>query len=580
METNSKQPSSNKKYLEPTFHFIRKRILTGEDERVEKIMVSELVKKDQLLLSFPDFENFSEKGFEKSPVRSGKNTRFSEDGETLLADTIGYPRVDTMNQKDTEEPILLVSINPFVKISDDCMEATLILHPPVPGGFTPRPELLPELLEEAGILFGIDQHALQQAQKIISAGYNDYHNIPIAYGQTSEAGEDAYLKFAFEIGPIPGHLMKDGTIDFRERRIMIDVAKDELIATKIPAVPGIPGVNVLGREIEPEGGSELEIKISEDTAFYEKTGEVKATEDGILTVVNDCEIKVCAKQDIQGDINYDTGNINSGNCVTVHGAVQPGFKVLTGGDLEIGKEVMSATLKSGGNIVIKGGITGEKTSIKALGDVDIIFIEQGHIESGGNVVIRKQSYYSDISAKGDIRCQIGTTIVGGEIIAGGQLTVANVGSENGQPALLAAGVDFDRLKLQAELTEDLSRQQDEIIQWLQRHGGNTRPRKIKKMEARADKTKMKLLKLNLIPGTAQYSRVGALKKMATEENDSDVISTKAISIDKIYIDIHGTIFAGTELKIGNCRMLLQKNICNRRMKLKKNLKQIIATPLK
>ncbi len=580
MENNAGKPAKATKYLEPTLHFIRERIQIGEEDRVEKITVSELVKKNQPLLSFPDFEKFAEKGFEKSPVRSGKNTHFSEDGEILLADTIGYPRVDIMKQEENEEPILLISINPFVKISDNGMEATLILHPPVQEGFTPRNEPLPELLKEAGILFGIDQHALQQAQEIISEGDNDYHNIPIAHGQTSEPGKDAYLEFAFEIGPIAGQLLDDGTIDFRERKVMIGVTKGQLIATKIPAVSGTPGVNVLGQEIEPEGGNDLEIKISDDTEFKEESGEVKATEDGILTVVNDCEIKVCAKQDIQGDIDYNTGNIDSGNCVTVHGAVQPGFKVLTGGDLEIKKEVMSATLESGGNIVIKGGITGEKTRVKALGDVDIIFIEQGHIESGGNIVIRKQSYYSDISAKGDIRCPIGTAIIGGNIIAGGQLTVANVGSENGAPSLLAAGVDFERLKIQTELAQKLSRQQDEIIQWLQRYGGRTRSKKIKKMEAAIDETKMKLLKLNLIPGTAKYSRVGALKNEDSEENDSDIISTKAISIDKIHIDLHGTIFAGTELKIGNCRMLLKKNISNRRMKLKTNLKQIIATPLK
>lgn len=571
---------AKKKYLEPTLHFTRKRILVGTEERAEKVTVSELVKKKQPLLSFPDFKKFAERGFEKSPVRSGKHTHFSDDGETLLADIIGYPRVDIMEQGENEEPILLISINPFVKVSGDKMTATLLLHPPISTDFAIRKEPLPELLKEAGILFGIDQTALQEAQDLINQGYSDFHDIPIAYGQPSEPGEDAYLQFAFEIGPIAGQLMEDGTIDFRERRIMIGVTQDELLATKIPAVPGTPGMDVLGQEIEPDGGTELEIKIKHDVKFIKESGEIKATKDGILTVVNGCEIKVCSKQEIRGDIDYNTGNIESKNCVIVHGAVQPGFKVFTGGDLEIKKEVMSATLISEANIVIKGGITGQKTHIKALGDVDFKFIEQGHIESGGNVIMRKQSYYSDLSAKGAIRCQNATTIIGGNIVAGGSLAVANVGSPNGKPAFLAAGVDIERLNLQRELTETLVKQQNDIIQWLQRYGGSSRSKKVRKMEAAVDETKMKLLKLNLIPGTALYSRVGALKDTVHDEDSDDVIETKAIRIDKIFIDLRGTVFSGTELRIGNCKLLLKKTISKRRLKLNKNLKQIIATPIR
>lgn len=580
MEQGNEDTSLKKKYLEPTLHFTRKRILVGEGDTAEKIIISELVKKDQPLLSFPDFEKFAEKGFEKSPVRSGNNTHFSEDETTLLADTIGYPRIDVMEAEEGEEPTLLVSLIPLVKVSIDQMEATLILHPPVPNGFSPQSAPLPELLQEAGILFGIDQSALSQAQKIIQDGYNDFIDIPLAHGKPPEPGTDAYLHFELEIGPIAGRILDDGSIDFRERRIMIGVHEGELLATKIPAVSGTPGINVLGQELEPEGGKDIKVKVANDAAFSEESGEARATKDGILTVVKDSVIKVCSRQEIPGDVDYTTGHINSLNCVTIRGSVQPGFKVSTGGDLEIGKEVMSATISSEANVVIKGGITGKKTTIKAAGDVDIHFIEHGSIDSGGIVVIRKQSYYSNISAAGDIRCRPGTNVVGGSLVAGGQLSVANVGSENCEPALLGAGVDIERLTLQTELKQRIRQQQDEIIQWLQRYGGNSRSKKIRKMEAKVDETKMQLLKLNLIPGTGLYSRVGTSAEESNSDTDDQVIEAKALSIDKIHIDVSGTIFAGTELRIGNRSLILTKSVSNRRFKLNQNLKQIIAAPLK
>lgn len=573
-----------KKYLEPTLHFARKRILVGPEDRAEKVTVSELVQKGHPLLSFPEFAKFADRGFIKSPVRSGKYTHFSEDGETLLADTIGYPRVDIMDQGDEKEPILLLSLNPLVQISGDSMTATLCMHPPIAKDFALKKSPLPELLKEADILFGIDQAALQNAQDIISEGLNDYIDIPIAFGQESLPGEDAYLQFAFEIGPIAGQIMDDGSIDFRERRIMIGVCKDELLATKIPAIAGTPGMDVMGQEIEPDGGTELKISIKQDVKFFKESGEIRATKDGILTVVNGSEIKVCAKQEIRSDIDYNTGNIDSKNCVIIHGAIQPGFKVFTGGDLEIKKEVMSATLLSEANIIIKGGITGKKTHISAQGDVDFKFIEQGRIDSGGNAVMRKQSYYSDLLAKGAIRCKDSTTIIGGNIIAGRSLTVANVGSSNSTPAFLAAGVDFERLLLQRELSQALVTQQNDIIQWLQRYGGSARSKKIRTMEALVTETKMKLLKLNLIPGTGLYSRVGDQREqepdntpLDTEDADNESRPTR---IDKVFIDLRGTVFSGTELRIGNCKLLLKKTVTKRRLKLNKTLKQIIATTIR
>lgn len=581
MANNSENTITKKiKYLEPTFHFTRKRIPVGTEEKSEKLVISELVKPDQQLLSFPEFEKFKEKGFEKTPIRSGKNTHFSDDGEILLATIIGYPRIDIMTQKDNEEPVLLVSVTPLVKISDDKMKATLLLQPPISDKCSVRNEPLPELLKVAGIEFGIDQSALQNAQSIISEGYTDYTDIPIAEGQQSALGTDAYLKFAFEIGPIAGKRLEDGTIDFRERKIMIGVAKDTLLATKIAAVSGSPGINVLGEELEPEGGKDVDVKIKHDVAFNKENGEIRASKDGILTVVNDCEIKVCAKQVIHTDIDYNTGNIDSKSCVIVHGAVQPGFKVHTGGDLEIKKEVMSANILSEANVVIKGGITGKKTHITADGDIDFKFIEQGSMKSGGNIVMRKQSYYSNLSAKGAILCSEGTNIIGGEIIAGDSLTTAHVGSSNAKPAFLAAGIDYERLALQRELRKTLIDQEDEIIQWLQRYGGNRKSKKIRKMEAEVSETKLKLLKLNLIPGTGLYSRVGDLKgTLDTPPIDAEDDS-QGIQIEKIFIDLKGTIFAGTEVRIGNCKLIIKKNITKRRLKLNKKMKQIIATPIK
>ena len=567
------------KFIEPKLLFLEEKIRVGSEERSEEVSVTELVKKNQPILSWPDHKSSEQEDIKRRVVHSGRNTHFSDDGNTLIASTVGYPRTDTFKKENSDESILLVSVNPLVRISDDTMQATLSMHPATTSGFSLDSEILLELLAEANINYGVDEAALEKALDILDKGCDDFYDIPIATGLPSQAGTDETLQFAFEIGPIAGTELEDGSIDFRERKIMIGVSSDELLATRVEAVPGITGINVTGEEIEPEGGKELGVKIIDDTTYSEKTGEIRATKDGVLTVVNGAHIRVCSRQVIDGDINYETGNAESKNCITVQGSVQPCFKVEANGDIEITKEVMSATLESKSNIIVKGGITGKNTYIQADGDVDIFFIEQGKIAAGGNVIIRKQTYYSEIAAGGNIRFQPGSKLIGCHLTAGRNISASSVGSDNSTPSHLAAGVDFERFQYYHELKEKRTRQQAILIQWMQRHG-TAKSRKVRLMEKKLDETKMQLLKLNLIPGTLKYSRVGALKEQTDQAEDEESIEKNGIDISKIHIDVQGTIYAGTELRIGNRHMTLTQTITNRRIKLNQKQKGLIAKPLK
>lgn len=67
-ETKEKQ-SAKQKILEPTFHYVTKRIKIGEDYTTDTIPVTELVKAGQRLLDFPNFDRLAEKGYAKAPSR-------------------------------------------------------------------------------------------------------------------------------------------------------------------------------------------------------------------------------------------------------------------------------------------------------------------------------------------------------------------------------------------------------------------------------------------------------------------------------------------------------------------------------
>ncbi len=574
-----------KKILEPTYHFSSQLIKIGEDYTTDKIAVSQLMQAGQLLADFPNYTRFAAKGFSKQPLEPGTCAHLSEDGEAILATVAGYPKIQKIRRPDCPDLITVISVEPLLIIAPDAMQASIVIHPPLDKSHSLQKEDIQKLLAEEAIVFGINEQALDDTLQFLAQDIKEFNKFIIASGQAVGESSDAYLRYEMEVGPIAGTLLDDGSIDFRDRRIMVGVCAGECIATKIPAVQGKPGINIYGEETAAPPGRDLKIEVQGDARFNGKTMQICAGKDGVLSIVNNSTIKVLSHQTISRDIDYETGNVESMNAITIIGSVQPGFRVTAAGDLKISGNILSAAIQCDGNLVIGGGTTGKNSSLVVKGDADINFIEQGSLQCGGIVVIRKQAYYSDIYAGADIRCHNLSVVMGGRIIAEGNVTIGSVGAENSAPALIAAGTVAERLTHMQELKASIVQQQDEIIQWIQRYRGSLTSKKIRRMEEHVAETRLLLMRVNLIPGTGKYSRVPGPDEDHTGEIEStpqsdDFRSDKGIVITDIKIDVIGTIFTGTIIRIGNRSMKLDKTVSNRRFKLHANGKRILAVPLK
>ena len=578
----SEQPAGEgfdkKKIVEPTFHFATSLMKIGDDYTTDKTPVTELVKGGQLLANFPNFHRLAAKGYTKAPLEPGDYTKLTEDDEGIVATVPGYPKVQKVRRQDVPEMVTVVSIEPLFKISPDDMRAGIVIHPPLETGRTLQQEDLHALIAEQGLVFGIDNDAIEEAREFIQSGEKEFKHITIARGQQVGKSIDAFLRYDMEIGPIAGKMLENGTIDFRERRIMVGVKAGQCIATKVPPIQGKPGINIYGQETPALPGKDIKIQLLNDVKFLRETLQVIATKDGVLSIVNDNAIKVCAHQTLRGDVDYKTGNIESMNCVTINGNVQSGFKVTAVGDIAISGEVMSAKISTQGNIVVKGGITGKDSYLEAAGDADINFIEQGTLKCGGLAVIRKQAYYSDIITGGDICCHQSSKIIGGKLIAEGDVTLGDVGSENSRPVLIAAGVIAERIAHFDSLKAKVVEHQDAIIQWLQLYHGSSNSKKVRNMEKELAEAKLELLRVNMIPGTELYSRAGGPENEPLPPGPPQ--NPGGIPIEKIKIDVKGTIFAFTKIQIGNCSMTLEKTVSGRIFKLHPNGKRIIVIPNK
>ncbi|HID69759.1 MAG TPA: DUF342 domain-containing protein [Desulfobacterales bacterium] len=471
-------------------------------------------------------------------LMNGEHTLLSEDKKTLLTEVDGYP---VLSQKTTREvDLIAVSMIPLLSLSEDKMQADISLFPPVNDCPELTGKILFDILTEKGIRIGLE---LENLENLLARCKNEkviLRNETIARGLLPINGKDSFLRFAIEIGPLPGKMMGNGKIDFRERKMFVGVKKKQIIATRIAATNGTPGVNVLGEEVPQTPGKNLPVVISDDTEFDEESGIIRATRRGILSLVNENSIKVCAKQVISGNIDYSTGNIESQDAVEIGGTILPGFKVTTHGDLLLGGNARSAAINCHGNLVVKGGIIGKQCDINVQGDADFNFMEQGRLRANGKTIIRKQAYYCKIMADGDIHCKENSQIMAAVLMSGANLSVGNVGSPKSPPARLAAGVSPDHYLRYLEMQYQLRSIEQERLTFLQRHGMNKKTALRESLEESINTLYHEMATLNLIPNSADDSGLEY--------------------IQKITITVKGTIFSGTELQIGNATTTIHKHL--------------------
>ncbi len=538
------------------------RTIVQENEGIDvQVEIIELVRRGQILANLVQTDNPPSAGKEShEKAHPARSVILLPGQHTALSVTVaGYPR--SLPNHTENEDTLTISMIPLVSISHDKMEASLTLYPPLPR--TPPLELneLVELLQQEGIRYGLNHEILQDCLKQSSDEQKVVHEVLIAMGLRPIPGVDASLRTEVEMGSIPGKILGDGRIDFHERRMFIGVRKGQLIATKVPATRGTPGVNVLGEAIGQKEGQDLKVSVGENVLYDEQSGEIRAAKPGVLSMVQNT-IKVTSKLTIPGDVNLSTGNIDARDAVEIGGSVQSGFQVNAHGDLVINGSVRSATVVSQGNVLVKEGVTGKQTSMRVAGDVDIVFVEQAALTVGGTVIVRKNVYNSRIFAGGDILCQEESRIFGGITVAGGNLRVGQVGSDNAAPALIAAGTDGKQYLRYEALHQEIVEKEDELEHSLQLHGHNSGLPFHLTMTEELEELHYELNQLNL-----------ATDKRA---ESPDELAAKSRSRN---IAVSGVIVAGTQIRIGNVTTVLETAMTGRKFTLSEDLQEIISLPL-
>lgn len=271
---------------------------------------------------------------------------------------------------------------PIIRVDNKAMFATIRFPAPAEGESAPQYDVdtLENMLAQEGIVYGIDRNMLSSlCQEILFDT-----ELIVAVGKEPMEGINGYYEYHFsqDFSKKPT-IRPDGSADFLSIKVIEVVHEGDLIATYHPAVMGMPGMNVRGKEIEPRMMRDMPpiggrgFHRSDDNLYY------YADMDGKIVLKNN-RINISPVYEIDQDADMSIGNIDFKGDVVIHGGVKNGIRIHATGSITVDGLVELCDLRAGQDIYLLSGVKGgERTTIHAEGAITAEFIEYAIVSCKG-----------------------------------------------------------------------------------------------------------------------------------------------------------------------------------------------------
>lgn len=454
------------------------------------------------------------------------------------------------SERKTEQASPLKTLADIVKIriTKDKMQATMELL--FEEEIKVTREELTDIINENGVIFGIDEELLHEV--VMNPFMFAKEPLLIAEGTPPVAGRAGYIEYAVRPSEKKGPKEReDGSVDYYSILQLLNVAKGQLLAKKIPPTKGQPGKNVSGEVVAAKDGKEAHFQIGKNVLLDQEKNNVYAAIDGQVSITEKGKINVFSVFEVKEDVDFSVGNIDFIGNVVIHGNVHPGFSIKAGGNIRIAGSVESATLEAKGTIEIRGGIIGQhKGSVQAGVDVKTGFIQSAVVKAENDIIVSQVIMHSQVSAGRDIICRATKgLIVGGTVQAGEKVVAKIIGNMTNTPTTIEVGANpklRDELnKLKAELKEhvDSLEKSDQGLRFIDQlaiQGKLT-----------ADKRAMQIKFTN--------TKLLAEKKHAQARERIQEIEQKINAMEKARVECWNVMYSGTKLVFGNAIRFIKEN---------------------
>lgn len=384
------------------------------------------------------------------PAGNGRTVVTEEVLKALAARGMRPFDADMLKQVIRDEASSFVPIGPpppedaveapcVATISGDKHHAFLTLTAPEKGQRDVEVEAMKQKLEEAGVVFGMDEQALQNLFE------NPVYGKPVtvASWQRTVDGQNGEIILQFDAARKQEvNLVEvNGRVDYRDMSIVKSVPAGAVLATQTPPTEGEPGVLVTGAQAPATPGKVAPLKVGENVRLSEDGLQAIAEKSG-QPVVRNRRIEI-DEECVVRDVTLETGNINFEGHVLIRGSIEDDFKVQSSDSIEVMEAIGAASVVAAGDIRVRGGIMGKGRSfIRAGGSVYARFIDNADIEAEGGVYADDGISHSRIDAGDEVVCvKKRGAIFGGRIRAGLRVEANILGKVAAPETEILVGMD-------------------------------------------------------------------------------------------------------------------------------------------
>ena len=354
-----------------------------------------------------------------------------------------------------EQPAGLDAL-PWFFISADKLCAWLLVFAPVGQGKELSRGMLLDALKVQGIAFGVDQRLVDR----LSRDEGRYFSLfLIARGKPAFDGKNGNIVDRFpRVVERVLEVDEFDQVDYTALNLIHNVKEGEEICRLIRPTEGEPGRTVLDQEIPAKSGKAVPLPKGRNTELSEDGDVLLALVSGHVEFTGR-SFQVKPVMEVNGDVDFSTGNIKFLGDVNIKGDVLTGFTVRAMGSIWVGGVIEAgATVEAGGDLTVVKGILGDgTTTVRAQRCIFSKYIENATIYVRENLqtdAIINGSIYCD----GEVLVRSGRgTIMGGRVWAAQKISAAVVGSKSECRTSIALGglpcTNFERELVRKELKE-------------------------------------------------------------------------------------------------------------------------------
>lgn len=416
-----------------------------------------------------------------------------------------------------------------------------------PGSRTPSYGELIEILKSNGVVFGYKTDILEFAVKTPVFD----QELCIAEGIPPVNGKNGSIEYYFEKDKSnKPTILEDGRVDFRELNLIESVQSGQKLCGLIPPVPPQDGMNVKGYPVKGISGKHAVLPRGKNVRINEDGQCLVSVIDGQVSY-EDNQVSVFACYEVKDDVDNSIGNICFIGNVVIRGNVLSGFTVEAGGTVEVWGVVEAATIKAGGDIILRKGMHGHgKGLLQSGGSIIAKYIESSKVEAKKDITA-EAVMHSNVKC-GDIMELIGKKglLVGGSCKVGREIRAKVIGSHLATITELETGLDpairerFKTVKEELPVVENEIRKADQAVAIL------------KKMELAGTLTEEK----RELMVKSIRTKIHLSTKLRDLQNEMAELEMRLQQDLPGKIKATSFIYPGTRVSIGSCMMHVKETL--------------------